>query len=56
MDRNAPVIQGTLKVSELADLIARHDPQVSKRQGTLILDSIRRSWWVSLPVEMLCEP
>jgi CBS domain-containing protein len=38
MDGEAPVISANMKVSELADLIARHDPRVSKRQGTLILD------------------
>lgn len=38
MDRKAPVINAEMKVSELADLIARHDPQVSGRQGTLIVD------------------
>jgi len=38
MDRNAPVISADLMVSKLSDLIARHDPSVSKRQGTLIVD------------------
>jgi len=42
MDRNAPVISSDLKVSKLSDLIARHDPQVSKRQGTLIVDENER--------------
>jgi len=42
MDRNAPVIKATMKVSELSDLIARHDPMVSKRQGTLIVDETER--------------
>ena len=42
MDREAPVISANMKVSELSDLIARHDPQVSRRQGTLILDETDR--------------
>jgi len=42
MDRNAPVISADLKVSKLSDLIARHDPSVSKRQGTLIVDENKR--------------
>jgi len=42
MDRNAPVISSNLKVSKLSDLIARHDPSVSKRQGTLIVDENER--------------
>jgi CIC family chloride channel protein len=35
-------IKENLKVSELSDLIARHDPLVSKRQGTLIVDENAR--------------
>jgi chloride channel protein, CIC family len=38
MDVQPPVIKQNVKVSELSDLIARHDPTVSKRQGTLIVD------------------
>jgi H+/Cl- antiporter ClcA len=38
MDVAPPLIKSNLKVSELSDRIARHDPLVSKRQGTLIVD------------------
>jgi CBS domain-containing protein len=38
MDLEPPVIKQNVRVSELSDLIARHDPKVSKRQGTLIVD------------------
>jgi chloride channel protein, CIC family len=39
MDREAPTLPAEMKVSELSDLIARHDPSVSRHQGMLILDS-----------------
>jgi len=42
MDLDPPVIKEKVKVSELSDLIARHDPLVSKRQGTLIVDENER--------------
>ncbi|HEY6231068.1 MAG TPA: chloride channel protein [Pyrinomonadaceae bacterium] len=42
MDRYPPVIRAESRVSELSDRIARHDPQVSKRQGTLIVDETER--------------
>jgi CIC family chloride channel protein len=38
MEPNVPVIKASMRVLELSDLIARRDPRVSKRQGTLILD------------------
>jgi H+/Cl- antiporter ClcA len=40
MDRDAsiPRVQADVKVSELADRIARRDPEVSQHQGMLILD------------------
>src|ERR1043166_5814904 len=38
MDVAPPLIKSNLKVSELSDRIARHDPLVSKRQRTLIVD------------------
>ena len=38
MDRNPPSVPGSMKVSELSDLIAKGDPDLSHRQGTLIVD------------------
>ena len=38
MDRNAPTIPATMKVTELSDRLAHRDPQLSRRQGTLIVD------------------
>jgi H+/Cl- antiporter ClcA len=38
MDAEAPTISGTMTVREIADRIARHDPIVSKHQGTFIVD------------------
>ena len=38
MDRKAPTIPASMKVSELADRLAKRDRQLSRRQGTLILD------------------
>src|SRR5262249_20868376 len=40
--RDLPVIPASMKVSELSDLIARHDPQVAKYQGTLIVDETEK--------------
>jgi len=42
MDTELPVISADARVSDLSDLIARGDPTVAHRQGTLILDSERR--------------
>ena len=39
MDQDVPKLSAEMKVSNLADLIARHDPSVSRHQGMLILDS-----------------
>ena len=39
MDRKVPAIPASMKVSELADRIARRDPQVSRHQGLLVLDA-----------------
>ncbi len=39
MDRDVPKLPATMKISELSDLIARRDPEVSRHQGMLILDS-----------------
>jgi CBS domain-containing protein len=38
MDRNPPTVPAQMKVSELSDLIANGDPDLSHRQGTLIVD------------------
>lgn len=38
MDRNPPTVPAQMKVSELSDLIANGDPELSHRQGTLIVD------------------
>lgn len=38
MDRNPPSVPGNMKVSELSDRIAKGDPELSHRQGTLIVD------------------
>ena len=39
MDQDIPKLPAAMKVSELSDLIARRDPEVSRHQGMLILDS-----------------
>jgi H+/Cl- antiporter ClcA/CBS domain-containing protein len=38
MDRNAATIPATMRVMDLSDRIARHDPQVTRHEGLLILD------------------
>ena len=38
MDKRLPTIPSTMKVTELSDLIARRDPEISRRQGTFIVD------------------
>jgi chloride channel protein, CIC family len=38
MDRNPPTVPALMKVSELSDLIANGNPELSQRQGTLIAD------------------
>lgn len=38
MDRKPPTVPALMKVSELSDLIANNDPELSHRQGTLIAD------------------
>jgi H+/Cl- antiporter ClcA len=38
MDREAPTVAGALRLSELADRIARGEPGVSRRQATLVLN------------------
>ena len=39
MDREVPKLPADMKVSELADRIARRDPEVSRHQGMVILDA-----------------
>lgn len=38
MDTLLPTVPATMKVTELSDRIARHDPQLTRRQGALIPD------------------
>src|ERR1051325_10063816 len=42
MDDKALTIPATMKVSELADLIARHDPKLGRRQSTPLVDALGR--------------
>lgn len=38
MDRDVPTVSATMKLSELSDRIAQDDPDLGRRQGTLIVD------------------
>ncbi|MBD0369915.1 MAG: chloride channel protein [Pyrinomonadaceae bacterium] len=38
MDRNAPTVPSSMKVTELSDRIAQRDPHLTRRQGILIVD------------------
>jgi CBS domain-containing protein len=38
MDRNATTIPATMRVMELSDRIARHDPQVTRHEGLVIVN------------------
>jgi len=38
MDRDIPTVPAAMKVTELSDLIAQHDPHLTRRQGIPILD------------------
>ena len=38
MDKNPPIVPADMTVTRLSDLIARGDPQLCRRQGTLIVD------------------
>lgn len=38
MDKNVPTVPAAMKLSELSDRIAQGDPDLSRRQGTLIVD------------------
>jgi len=42
MDNEAPTIPGTLKLSDFSDRIARGDSELSRRQGTLVVDDQSR--------------
>ena len=42
MDREAPVLPAGIPVRELAERIARHEPQVSRHQGMLLMDADKR--------------
>lgn len=37
-DPNVPTVQATMKLSEISDHIAQGDADLSRRQGTLIVD------------------
>jgi CIC family chloride channel protein len=39
MDQDVPTLPADMKISELSDLIVRRDPEVSRHQGMVILDS-----------------
>ena len=38
MDKAAPTIPADMKVGELSDRITRHDPEISRHQGLLVVD------------------
>ncbi len=42
MDREAPVLPAEMPVRELAERIARHEPEVSRHQGMLLMDAENR--------------
>lgn len=42
MDQDVPSVSATMKLSELSDRIARGDSDLSRRQGTLIMDDQNR--------------
>jgi chloride channel protein, CIC family len=39
MDKDIPTLPAEMKISELSDRISRHDPEVSRHQGMLVLDA-----------------
>jgi len=39
MDKDIPRLPAEMKISELSDRISRHDPEVSRHQGMLVLDA-----------------
>ncbi len=42
MDKNAATVPAKMSVAELSERIARHDPQVTRHQGMLIVDEKQR--------------
>src|ERR1043166_9394145 len=38
MDENPPTILSSMKIAEFSDRVAKRDPRLSRRQGTIILD------------------
>ena len=42
MDREAPILPAEMPVRELAERIARHEPEVSRHQGMLLMDAENR--------------
>src|SRR5262249_13310021 len=38
MDQDVPTVSADMRVSDLAERIARHDPEVSRHQGLTVLD------------------
>ncbi len=38
MDDKVPTVPGTMSVTELADRIARHDPELTRHQATMVVD------------------
>jgi len=42
MDKEVPSVPASMKISELSDLIAQGDSELSRRQGTLIMDDQNR--------------
>jgi CBS domain-containing protein len=42
MDRDAPIVPASMKVSELSDRIASGDSDLGRRQGTLVVDGQNR--------------
>ncbi|MGA7380678.1 MAG: CBS domain-containing protein, partial [Terriglobales bacterium] len=39
LDKDIPTLPAEMKISELSDRISRHDPEVSRHQGMLVLDA-----------------
>lgn len=39
MDKDIPALSADMKIGELSDRISRHDPDVSRHQGMLVLDA-----------------
>jgi len=39
MDKEVPTLSADMRVSELSDRIARHDPTVSRHQGMVVVDA-----------------